>query len=863
MTPQLQSMLQQAIQAFQGGNLDSAELILKRVLQVDSKNLPALHILGLIKASQASYREAVDFLSKAARIQPKDPSIQYNLAKALSDCGLDKESVPHHKKAVELSPLNPEAWLNYGKTISNLSRHDEAMILYDRALSLEPSYAQAVLNKGAALKELGRYEEAIAFAERAIELSPNLAEGWMNKGAALKKLKRYEEAIAHYDQALRLKSNYHEAWCNKGVALQELKRYEEAIAHCDQALSLKPDYHEAWCIKGAALQELKRYEEAIAHYDQALSLKPDYHEAWCIKGAALQELKRYEEAITHYDQALRLKPNYHEAWCNKGAALQELKRYEEAITHYDQALSLKPNYHEALYNKATALKEIKRYEEAIAHYDQALSLKPDYHEAWCNKGAALQELNRYEEAIAHYDQALSLKDDLDWLHGALVHAKMHICSWSGIADSCKNIVKKILASEKVAVPFALLALIDDASLHKKSAEKYVQEKYPFNLALGPIPPRTSSTKIRIGYFSADFKNHPVSILTAEMFELHDKNNYEIIAFSFGPDDEGSMRLRLRQAFDQFIDVGNMPEIEIAKLSRELKIDIAIDLGGHTLDSRTAIFSYRAAPVQISYIGYLGTMGAPYIDYILADKTLIPDELQRFYSEKIAYLPSYQANDRRRIASDRIFTRQELGLPEKGFVFCCFNSNYKILPATFDGWARILEAAEGSVLLLYAENQWAETNLKKEAEARGINSAKIVFGKRMSTEEYLARYRACDLFLDTFPYNAGATASDALWSGVPVLTLMGQSFASRIAASLLNAVGLPELITSTQKEYETLAIELAMNPQRLAGIKSKLIEGRLTTPLFDTPLFVKNLESTYMRMYERDQLGMQPDHLFIP
>jgi predicted O-linked N-acetylglucosamine transferase (SPINDLY family) len=788
-------MLQQAIQAFQGGNLDSAELILKRVLQVDSKNLPALHILGLIKASQASYREAVDFLSKAARIQPKDPSIQYNLAKALSDCGLDKESVPHHKKAVELSPLNPEAWLNYGKTISNLSRHDEAMILYDRALSLEPSYAQAVLNKGAALKELGRYEEAIAFAERAIELSPNLAEGWMNKGAAL--------------------------------------------------------------------QELKRYEEAIAHYDQALSLKPDYHEAWCIKGAALQELKLYEEAITHYDQALRLKPNYHEAWCNKGAALQELKRYEEAITHYDQALSLKPNYHEALYNKATALKEIKRYEEAIAHYDQALSLKPDYHEAWCNKGAALQELNRYEEAIAHYDQALSLKDDLDWLHGALVHAKMHICSWSGIADSCKNIVKKILASEKVAVPFALLALIDDASLHKKSAEKYVQEKYPFNLALGPIPPRTSSTKIRIGYFSADFKNHPVSILTAEMFELHDKNNYEIVAFSFGPDDEGSMRLRLRQAFDQFIDVGNMPEIEIAKLSRELKIDIAIDLGGHTLDSRTAIFSYRAAPVQISYIGYLGTMGAPYIDYILADKTLIPDELQRFYSEKIAYLPSYQANDRRRIASDRIFTRQELGLPEKGFVFCCFNSNYKILPATFDGWARILEAAEGSVLLLYAENQWAETNLKKEAEARGINSAKIVFGKRMSTEEYLARYRACDLFLDTFPYNAGATASDALWSGVPVLTLMGQSFASRIAASLLNAVGLPELITSTQKEYETLAIELAMNPQRLAGIKSKLIEGRLTTPLFDTPLFVKNLESTYMRMYERDQLGMQPDHLFIP
>jgi protein O-GlcNAc transferase len=727
MFPQLQSMLQQAIEAFQGGNLGSAELILKRVLQVDSKNLPALHILGLIKASQASYKEAVDFLSKAARIHPKDASIQYNLAKALSDCGLDKESIPHHKKAVELSPMNPEAWLNYGKTISNLGRYDEALIFYDKALSLEPNYAQAALNKGATLKELGRYEEAIAFAERAIELSPNLAEGWMNKGVALKNLKRYEEAMAHYDQALSLKPDYYEAWGNKGLVLQELKRYEESIAH----------------------------------------------------------------------------------------------------------------------------------------YDQALSLKPDYHEAWGNKGVALQELKRYEEAIAHYDQALSLEDDIDWLYGALLHAKMKICSWSGVADSCKNIVKKVLAGEKVAAPFALLALIDDASLHKKSAEMYVQDKHPFNSVLGPIPVRTSGTKIRIGYFSADFKNHPVSILTAEMFELHDKNKYEIIAFSFGPDDEGPMRLRLKRAFNQFIDVGNMSDIEIAKLSRELKIDIAVDLGGHTSDARTAIFSYRAAPVQISYIGYLGTMSAPYIDYILADKTLIPDELQGFYSEKIAYLPSYQANDRKRITSDRIFTRQELGLPEKGFVFCCFNSNYKILPATFDGWARILKAVEGSVLFLYAENQWAETNFKKEAEARGIDSAKIVFAKGMSTEEYLARYRVCDLFLDTFPYNAGATASDALWSGVPVLTLMGQSFASRVAASLLNAIGLPELITNSPTEYEALAIELAMNPQRLAGIKSKLIDGRLTTPLFDTPLFVKNLESTYMRMYERDQLGMQPDHLLIP
>ena len=692
MNTKIQLMLQQAIQAFQSGNFDSADLMLKKILQVDAKNFPALHILGLIKASQSKFREAADYLAKAVRIQPNDASLQYNLAKALADSGNDKDALAHHKKAVALAPNNPDAWFNYGLSMFNLGSFDVA--------------------------------------------------------------------IAHYDKALSLKSDYAEVWFNKGNVYNQL--------NC--------------------------FDAAIAHYNKALSLKPDYTEAW--------------------------------------------------------------------FNKGVTLSELNRFDEAIAHYDKALSLKPDYAEAWSNKGMSLYQLKLYDDAITNYDKALSLKSDIDWRYGDLVHTKMKICDWSGFLNSLEIVSQKVMAKERVVSPFALLALNDDALMHKKSSEIYVQSKYPFNPVLGPSLKLSGNEKIRVGYFSADFRNHAVSILTAELFELHDKNKFEIIAFSFGADDKSHMRSRLSQTFNQFIDVRGISNLDIAKLSRELCLDIAVDLGGRTADSRTGIFAYRAAPLQLSYIGYLGTMGAAYFDYLLADTITIPESLRKFYSEKIVYLPSYQVNDRNRIISDKQFTRQELGLPETGFVFCCFNNNYKILPSTFEGWMRILRAVEGSVLFLYAENQWAETNLKKEAEARGINSSRLVFGGHLPNDEYLARYKTCDLFLDTFPYNAGTTASDALWAELPVLTLMGQSFASRIAASLLNAIGLPELITNTQEEYETLAIELAINPQKLADIKLRLVNNRLTTPLFDTPLFTKNIEAAYIKMMERYHADLEPDHIAI-
>ena len=473
------------------------------------------------------------------------------------------------------------------------------------------------------------------------------------------------------------------------------------------------------------------------------------------------------------------------------------------------------------------------------------------------------ELKRYDEAIAHYDKALSLKSDIDWVSGHLLHTKMKICSWSGLFDSLEIISQKVMANEKVATPFPLLALNDDTFLHKKSSEIYIQSGYPFNPVLGPILKCPKSPKIRVGYFSADFHNHAIGYLMAELFELHDKSQFELVGFSFGPIANDEMRQRLLESFDQFVEVGRKSDVEVAKLSRDLNIDIAVDLKGFTQDARTGVFAHRAAPIQVNYLGYPGTMGADYIDYIIADKTLISPEVQSCYSEKVIYLPnSYQVNDRKRLISDRQFTRQELGLPESSFVFCCFNNNYKILPATFEGWMRILRAVEGSVLWLFQDNAWAVENLKKEAEKQGVAPDRLVFAERLPLPEHLVRHRQADLFLDTFPYNAHTTASDALWTGLPVLTLMGSSFASRVAASLLNAVGLPELITSTQEEYEALAIELALNPPKLADAKLKLANNRLTAPLFDTPLFAKSLEAAYIKMYEQYQTDLEPEHISI-
>ena len=724
------------------------------------------------------------------------------------------------------------------------------------------SQLQVMLQKSLKAFQSSNFDVANSILKEILQLDINSADTIFELGIAYAKANRFMEALAVFYCLQPYKKSDVRIPYNLGLIHSLQGEHQLALEAYDSAQKIQPDDVEVLINKGSTCNDIKNYALALEVLEGAIQIRPDIPEAWSNKGIALNNLNLYQESLSAYNKAIELNPSYFEAWSNKSVPLTKLKRFAEASEACDQALNLKPDYPEAHYNKGNVLNDLKRYDEAIAHYDKALSLKPDYHEAWSNKGVTLHDLKRYDEEIAHYDKALSLKPDIDWVHGDFLYTRMKICSWTDLADSLGNISKKVMANERVAHPFLLLALTDDALLHKKSSEIHIQNKYPFNPLLGPILKRRENQKIRVGYFSADFKNHPVAFLIAELFEIHDRSQFETYAFSLeGAADE--MRGRLLEAFDHFIDVEGRSDVEIARVARNFAIDIAVDLTGFTKDSRTGIFSYRAAPIQVNYLGYPSTMGADYIDYIIADKTLIPPDSQSCYSEKVVYLPnSYQANDRGRLISDREFTRQELGLPENGFVFCCFNNNFKILPATFAGWMRILKAVDGSVLWLFQDNSWVVENLINEAQKQGIDAKRLVFADRVPPSEHLARHFQADLFLDTLPYNAHTTCSDALWTGLPVLTLLGRSFASRVAASLLNAIGLPELITNTQEEYEALAIELAIDPKKLADIKLKLVNNRLTTPLFDTSLFAKNLEAAYVQINERYRAGLQPAHILI-
>ncbi len=675
---------------------------------------------------------------------------------------------------------------------------------------------------------------------------------------------RMQEAAELFGRAVTANPNDALAHIKRGNALEELKRLDEALASYEQAIKLKPEYAEAYSNRGNALKELKRLDEALASYEQAIKFKSDYAEAYSNRGTVLQELKRLDEALASYEQAIKLEPGSADTYYNLGTALQELKRLDEAVASYEQAIELKPGYAVAFNNRGNALKELSRPDEALASFERAIALQPDHAEAYSNRGNALEELKRPDEALASYEQAIQLKPDLEYLYGAWLHAKTMLCDWTDVENQTAELLARIKNKDKATLPFPVLMLTSSLPLQRKAAEIWANDKCPASLALPKLTRRARTEKIRIGYFSPDFRDHPVAFLTAELFETHDRSRFELTAFSFGPNTNDEMRRRIEAAFDHFVDVRAFSAKDAALLSRKLEIDIAVDLSGFTHNSRPEVFAMRAAPLQVGYLGYPGTMGVDYIDYLIADRIVIPDASQQHYSEKIAYLPnSFQVNDGRRAIADRAFSREELGLPRTEFVFCCFNNSGKITPGTFDGWMRILKQVDGSVLWLSEGNLSVVSNLRKETEARGVSGERLVFARRMPPlAEHLARYRAADLFLDTLPYNAHATASDALWAGLPVLTRTAESFASRVAASLLNAIDLPELIAATQDEYETLAIELATNPERLKESKKKLERNRLIAPLFNTKLFTRHIEAAFTQMYERHQAGLPPDHIFV-
>lgn len=707
---------------------------------------------------------------------------------------------------------------------------------------------EAKMKQGFQHHSSGELEEAQILYEEVLSKDPRHFNALQLLGALCSSRKLFKKSADYLLRAIKLNNKNHIVYNNLANSLKELGRYQESLENCNQSININKTNAEAFCIRGAVLQLLKRHDEAISSCYTAIEINPDFAEAYNNLGNALLDTQEYSQALVSFDRALKINPQYVEAYFNRAAVLQALHRIEDAILSLDMAISLQPDFADAYNNRGVVLLEAKQYQRALADFEASIQLSPNRADAFVNRGNALRGLKRIKEALLSYQHALSLDPEFDYLFGTWLHLKMKLCDWSDFDLNIEKLKNGILAGKKIAIPFAVLSLIDDSSLHLTAAKIYHQEKKIVpKLDSNNLNPNKSK-KIRIGYYSADFREHATSYLIAGLFEAHDKNNFEVYGFSFGPNIADEMRERLILSFDDFFDVSSISDKEIIDLSRNIGIDIAIDLKGDTEDARVGIFTGRCAPLQVSYLGYPGSMGLDCYDYILADSVVIPVENYVNYSEKVILLPhSYQVNDSSRRISERNFTKIELGLPEAGFIFCCFNNSYKILPSTFDLWMEILRNVDGSVLWLYSDDIQSQSNLKKEAELRGVAGKRLIFAEMMSHAEHLARHKLADLFIDTLPYNAHTTASDALWAGLPVLTCMGQSFASLVAASLLTAVNLDELVVGNSGAYIMTAIELSKNPEKLSYFKSKLKNNVAKSNLFNTIQFAKNIECAYLKM----------------
>jgi protein O-GlcNAc transferase len=649
----------------------------------------------------------------------------------------------------------------------------------------------------------------------------------------------------------------------RALNLHQAGRVEQAGQLYRQLLEARPDDADALHLLGLCCYTANQYGRAADLIRQSIAIAANNPVVLNNLGAVLLADRQPEAALDAIEKALSLEPGYADAWNNCGSAYAELRRMTQALTSYQRAMDLGYQSAPVHLNRGKVLQLLGQIEAARAEYSEALRLSPDYCDAWHDLGVLEENAGRFEQARHAYAQALRACPEMRDTAGHLLFLNLRCCDWQNLDRSIDLMCAAATAGDRVTEPFPLLVIPTTADQQLRAARAYTADKFPQPVEPVTAPMNIGRERLRIAYFSADFHDHATAHLLAGVLEQHDRNQLELLAFSFGPEANDPWRRRIVGALDRFIDVREKSDREIAALARSMEVDIAVDLKGFTKDARTGIFAQRAAPVQVNFLGYPGTMGAAFIDYLITDRVVVPTASFPFYREKIVWLPnSYQPNDSTRAIADHSQTRIEAGLPEDGFVFCCFNNTYKISSDVFDVWMNLLHQVPGSVLWLLEGNAIATDNLRREAAARGIADARLVFAPRLPLAEYLARYRLADLFLDTFHYNAHTTASDALWAGLPVLTRRGTTFASRVAASLLEAVGLPELIADTTKAYQDRAIELAGDHTALADLRTRLNTNRSTSPLFDCSRFSRNLEAAYVEMARRHRCRLEPDHIVV-
>jgi protein O-GlcNAc transferase len=821
----LKAMADQAVTLHRQGDLARAEALYLQILGVDPKLFGPRYYLGLMRLQQGRAAEACDFLGQAIAIFPNDIA----------------------------------ALMNYGMALRAAGRADRALEVFERVLAIQPNMPEALYNRGVALADLRRFELAVEAYDRALVIQPEMAAAQVNRAVALAAMGRFDDAQAGYDRVLALQPSNVVALNHRGLTRRTLGRAAEALADYDRALALKPDFIEAAYNRGVVLLDLERAADALAMFDAVKDAYQNNAEMWSNRGLALWNLKRPDEALASYERALTLEPGFAEAWGNRGLALRDMGRLKEARASFETVLTLEPTNAVAMNSHGNVLRDMNLFDEAINSYSAALQARPNYAEALINRGYTHWSLKQYDAGMADVERGLTLEPDYPYGRGEVLHVRMYSADWHDFTARKSEVEMLVRAGKPAIQPFNFQAIAETPADAQACSRVWAKDKYP------PVPSRPHDPaqakdrkRIRIGYVSGEFRQQATAILMAGLYERHDRERFEIIAIDSGGNDQSPMRARLEKAFDRWIAIAGLSDEQAADVIRDAGIDILVNLNGFFGEARMGVFARKPAPIQVNYLGFPATLGAPYIDYIIADKVVIPPAEQAFYDEQVVYLPgSYQANDNQGRTMAKTPSRAEVGLPEKSVVFCSFNTAYKLTPETFDSWMRILKRVDGSVLWLLRSAEPFAANLRREAEARGVAADRLIFAPELPTDEHLARLQLADLFLDGLPYNAHTTASDALWAGVPLITRKGTTFPGRVAASLLGAIGLSELVSESAEDFEALAIRLASDPKALKKARDKLAKNKTKNALFDTDRFRKNIEAAYIKMWERWLAGEKP------
>lgn len=855
------SQLKRAYGQFARGSFVEAKLALTELLEETPEPPEAYYLLGLTLLELNEYAAASNALRNSMALSPGDPAVMFALATALYMQKDYRSAIEWYQAALAREPTNFHIASGLAAALASSGEGHRALEVYDRLLQHRPGDPITLINRANIYQALGQTSRAINDYKAALVELPNDAQAHRSLAKSLIEIGDATAALEHWTVAIRLEPSNSYFCIPLAQALLDLGEQQAVLSQLKLIVDSHSQDLETLVSIGIIYHKLELLDDAIAVYNKALDVDCTFPVALLNRGILNAALGNIDDALRDYDKCIHLHPTNADALFNRGNLYQKLGEADAAETDFRNGLLIQPNHSGINQNLAVLLFKQGNFSESTRIFTHLLSIVDDKYETLLNLAHSCLKQGEIRSSLEYNQAALSIRPNAEYLPGLIVHQKMMLCDWSDWEQSVTQLAKTIHENKSTAMPFHLLAITDDPYLQLVCATNYTQRRFrtSMNQPDGRGSPvreketnfsrRHDRNKIRLAYFSSDFYRHATTLLISEMLEKHDKRFFEIIVYHFATISDDATA-RICRASDEFYDVSLYTDEEVIVHAVNNKLDIAVDLKGHTENSRTTIFAARIAPIQVNYLGYPGTMGADFIDYIIADRETIPLSLERFYSERVIRLsPCYQPNDGRRPISDWMFTRQELGLPNDAFVYCCFNNSYKITPSVFDVWMRILLAVPNSVLWLLSCNSIADQNLRREADKRGVDSSRLVFAGALPNPLHLSRLRNADLFLDTFPCSAHTTASDCLWSGVPLITIQGRTFASRVASSLLRAIGVTETITQSNEQYESLATHLGLHPEEIKEIRGKLFRNKASTRLFDSSAYTLTWEIALRSLVE--------------